>query len=78
MPNTFNPYREALVVETQTIWPEELTESPLADSARRRIEDRLHLDPGSAAELEYLRLPVGFIRKITVTSADIERLRSET
>ena len=78
MPDTFDPYREALVVETQTAWPGDLPDAPIGDSARRRIEDRLHLDPASATELEYIRLPTGFIRKITVTAADLERLRSIT
>jgi hypothetical protein len=71
MANTFDPYREALVVETLTVWPEGIPGAPLSDSERRRIEDRLHLDPSSATELEYVRLHVGFIRKITVTAADL-------
>jgi hypothetical protein len=78
MPNTFNPYREALVIETMTVWPEDLPGAPLGDSARRRIEERLHVDPARAGELEYIRLHAGFIRKITVTAADLERLRSVT
>ena len=75
MANTLDPYREALVVETMTVWPEDLPGAPLGDAARRRIEDRLHLDPAGASELEYVRLPTGFVRKITVTAADLERFR---
>jgi hypothetical protein len=71
MANTFDPYREALVIETLTVWPEGLASEPLGDSARRRIEDRLHADPAHAAELEYVRIPAGFIRKITVTASDL-------
>jgi hypothetical protein len=74
MPNTFDRYREALVVETKTIWPDELPNAPQSESGRQRIEERLHADPAQAAELEYVRLHVGFIRQITVTSADLERL----
>jgi hypothetical protein len=76
MANTFDPYRDALVVETLTVWPDGLAGAPLGDSERRRIEDRLHLNPQSAAELEYVRLHTGFIRKITVTEGDLHRLRS--
>jgi hypothetical protein len=71
MANTFDPYREALVVEALTVWPESLPGEPLGDAARRRIEERLHADPAHAAELEYVRIPAGFIRKITVTTADL-------
>ena len=78
MANTFDPYREALVIETQTVWPADLPNAPLGDSERRRIEERLHADPAHAAELDYVRLPAGFIRKITVTAADLEWLRSST
>ena len=78
MPNALDPYREALVVETMTIWPDDLPGAPLDDSARRRAEEHLNANPAQAAELEYVRLPVGFIRKITVTAADLERMRNIT
>jgi hypothetical protein len=71
MANTFDPYREALVVETLTVWPETLPGEPLGDAARRRIEERLHADPAHATELEYVRIAAGFIRKITVTATDL-------
>jgi hypothetical protein len=74
MPNTFDPYREALVVETDTVWPADLPDASPSESERQRIAGRLHADPAHAAELEYVRLPVGFIRKISVTAADLERL----
>jgi hypothetical protein len=74
MPNTFDPYREALVVETQTAWPDDLPGAPQSESDRRQIAARLHADPAHASELEYIRLPVGFIRKITVAAADVQRL----
>ena len=72
MPNAYDSYREALVIEQQTVWPAELTAAPLGDAERRRIENRLHANPASAAELEYVRLHTGFIRKITVTAADLK------
>jgi hypothetical protein len=71
MANAFDPYREALVIEQLTVWPDSLTAAPIGDAERRRIENRLHSDPASAAELEYVRLHAGFARKITVTAADL-------
>ena len=72
MPNAYDPYREALVVEQETVWPDSLAGAPIGDAERRRIEYRLHADPASAAELEYVRLHAGFIRKITVTAGDLK------
>jgi hypothetical protein len=74
MPNTLDPYREALVIETKTVWPDDLSSAPKGEQERQRIADRLHANPAAAAELEYVRLHAGFIRKITVTAADLERL----
>jgi len=71
MANTFDPYREALVIETETVWPADLPAAPRDEAERRRIDERLHADPARAAELEYVRLHTGFIRKITVTAADL-------
>ncbi len=76
MPNTFDPYREALVVETNTNWPDDLADAPRGEAERRRIAEQLHAEPAQAAELEYIRLHTGFIRQITVTPADFERLRT--
>jgi len=70
MANAFDPYREALVVETSTLWPDEF-DAWEADE-RRRVEQRLHAEPQSAAELDYVRLHTGFCRQITVTAADVE------
>ena len=75
MPNTFDPYREAIVIEQTTIWPDSLENPPTAQSERERIERLLHADPSQAAELEYVRLHAGFCRQITVTAADLERLK---
>jgi hypothetical protein len=69
----FDPYREALVVETDTIWPDECP--PLSEAERARIEARLHADPQNASQLEYVRLPTGFCRQIAVTAEDLERVK---
>ncbi len=73
MPNAFDPYREALVVETSTVWPDEYE---AWDSARReQIEQRLHAEPQAAAEMDYVRMHTGFCRQITVTPGDIDRVQ---
>jgi hypothetical protein len=72
MADDFDPYREALVMETTTIWPEEYEEWEPAQ--RARIEQALHADPAKAASLEYVRMHTGFRRQINVTPADIQRL----
>ena len=72
MANEFDPYRDALVMEAVTVWPEEYEDWD--SQARQRIEQQLHADPAHAVELEYIRMHTGFRRQINVTSADIERL----
>jgi hypothetical protein len=72
MPNAFDPYREALVVETSTVWPEDY--DAWEPAAREQVEQRLHADPKAAADLDYVRQHTGFCRQITVTPQDIERL----
>ena len=73
MADNFDAYREALVVETSTVWPEALAD--VAADERRRIAERLHAEPEHAADLEYVRLHAGFCRRITVTAEDVERLK---
>lgn len=72
MADEFDPYREALVMEEITIWPEEYDTWDPAE--RARLERLLHEQPQEAASLEYERLHSGFARKIVVTPADVERL----
>jgi hypothetical protein len=72
MADEFDPYREALVMEATTVWPDEYEDwDPLE---RRRIEEQLHAEPAKAASLEYIRMHTGFRRQITITPSDIERL----
>jgi hypothetical protein len=74
VPDKFDPYREALIMETVTIWPEEYDE--LEPEEKERLEERLHADPESASALEYVRVHTGFCRKITVTEDDLQRVQS--
>ncbi len=71
MADKFDRYREALVVETETVWPKECDDTD--SSTRSKIEQKLHADAAACSQLEYVRLPTGFCRKITVTTEDIER-----
>ncbi|MBL9084944.1 MAG: hypothetical protein JNK76_24280 [Planctomycetales bacterium] len=73
MANAFDPYREALVVETNTIWPAEM--AGIAPNERAQLAAKLHAAPKDAADLDYTRLHTGFCRDITVTEADLARVR---
>lgn len=72
MSNAFDPYRDALVVEHQTIWPEDYEDWSPADKAR--VEALLHASPAEASHLDYVRQHTGFARVISVTPEDIERV----
>jgi len=72
MPNAIDPYREALVVEHQTLWPDDYEDWSQADKAR--VEALLHAAPAEASELDYVRQHTGFARVITVTPADLDRV----
>lgn len=72
MANAFDPYREALVVEQHTHWPEDYAD--WSDADRGRVEALLHASPEEAADLDYVRQHTGFARVITVTPEDLERV----
>ena len=72
MPNAFDPYRDALVVENHTVWPEEYED--WSDGDKARAEALLHASPAEASELDYVRQHSGFARVIRVTPEDIERV----
>ena len=72
MADKFDPYREALIVETETQWPEEYDDWEPQERARSRY--LLHQKPEQAAQLEYLRTHTGFCRRIVVTPEDIQRV----
>lgn len=72
MADKFDPYREALIVETETQWPDEYDD--WEPSERSRLEVLLHEKPGEAANLEYIRTHTGFCRRIVVTPDDLQRL----
>lgn len=75
MADTFDPYRERLIMETETVWPAEFDH--LSRPEKLIMESRLHAEPDKAAHLDYVRTHTGFCRQITVTSADLERLTGQ-
>ena len=72
MADKFDPYREALIVEVETAWPDEYDD--WEPTERARVERLLHQHPDQAAQLEYVRTHTGFCRQITVTPGDVQRL----
>ena len=72
MANEYDPYREKLVVETLTHWPDEFDDWDLPN--RLAAESKLHAEPENAADLDYIRQHTGFCRRITVTADDLARI----
>jgi hypothetical protein len=75
MANEFDPYREALVVESTTVWPEQYDD--LEPGFKQHVESSLHAHPQEAADMTYVRVHTGFCRQIAVTDADLDRLKLE-
>ncbi len=73
MADKFDPYREALIVETTTVWPEGTELDPRHQA---ELETLLHASPEAAGQLEYVRTHTGFCRQIVVTDEDLERVTS--
>ena len=71
----FDPRIDSLVMEIRTHWDPAIGE--LGPEDQRWLSDALHREPEKASKLEYERSHTGFIRHITVTLADIERLYEE-
>jgi len=70
MADKFDPYREALVMETAIDWPEEYEDLPVEDL--ERISVALHADAANCGQIEYVRTHTGFCRKITPSVEEIE------
>lgn len=73
MADKFDPYREALVVENTTEWPEDTDLDPYR---RVQLETLLHESPEQANHLEYVRTHTGFCRHIIVSEDDLQRISS--
>lgn len=75
MPDQYDPYREPLVIERETVWP---PDGPNLDpQTRRAIEDLVHSRPQLASQLVYVRLFTGFCRRIILAAEEVERLLAE-
>jgi len=74
MADKFDPYREALVMETETQWPEQYDD--WEPERRTKLARKLHANPAEASQLEYVRTHTGFCRRIVVTPEDIQRLQA--
>lgn len=71
MADKYDPYREALIVEENTVWSENFDE--LEPEIRQRVEVALHANPEAAAHLEYVRMHTGFCRQITATAEEVQQ-----
>ena len=74
MPDKFDTYREALIVETETEWSDAFDH--IDEKTKLKLAEALHKDAESAAHMEYIRTHTGFCRKIVVTVDDIQRVQN--
>ncbi len=72
MADKFDPYRESLVVETETLWPHECAD--MGPARREEMARKLHADAAACSNIEYIRVHTGFCRRITATQEDIQRI----
>ena len=73
--NKYDPRVDSLVVETKTVWGEDMRD--LTDEDRHWLARAIHEKPQLASQVAYERAHTGFTREITVTTADIERLYAD-
>lgn len=71
----YDARRETLVMETRTQWDPEL--SGLSAEDKEWLAHAVHEHPEKASKIGYERSHTGFVREITVTVADVERLYRE-
>jgi hypothetical protein len=71
----YDPRREQLVMETRTLWAPDL--SKLSEADKQWLAKAVHAAPDRAAKIAYERSHTGFIREITITLADVQRLYQE-
>ncbi len=69
----YNPRLETLVMETRTLWDPEVGDLPAEE--RTRLSDKAHQKPQDASKIQYERSHTGFTREITITAADVKRLK---
>jgi len=70
--NKYDARLESLVMETKTLWDPEVGNISAEDKAW--LADEVQKHPDRAAKINYERSHTGFVREITVTLADVERI----
>ena len=70
--NKFDPRIDDLVMETRTQWDPSV--GTLSSEDRRWVAKSIHEQPQLASKIAYERSHTGFVRTITVTLEDIQRL----
>lgn len=68
----FDPRVDALVMETRTVWDPSVGE--LSPEDKHWVSQAIHQNPELATRVTYERSHTGFVRHITVTLEDIQRL----
>ncbi len=68
----FDPRVDDLVMETRTSWDPSVGD--LSEEDRRWVARSIHQNPQLASRVTYERSHTGFVRLITVTLEDIQRL----
>ncbi len=70
--NKFDPRIDDLVMETRTHWDPSV--GNLSEEDRQWVAKSIHHNPQFASRIAYERSHTGFVRIITVTLEDIQRL----
>jgi len=73
----YDARRETLVMETRTNWDPDPELAGLSEADKEWLARAVHEHPEKAAKIAYERSHTGFVREITVTRADVERLYRE-
>jgi hypothetical protein len=68
----FDPRVDSLVMETKTFWDPAVGQ--LSEEDRRWVATAIHQKPQLASKVSYERSHTGFVRIISVTVEDIQRL----
>jgi len=72
MAKKFDPRVDDLVMETRTLWDDSVGELSAED--RRWVAKTIHENPHLASTVHYERSHTGFVREITVSLEDIQKL----
>lgn len=70
--NKYDPRLESLVVETKTLWADDVGD--LSPEDRAWVSAAIHQNPQLASKIEYERAHTGFTRIITVNADTIAQL----